>query len=341
MKLAILGLLATGASASFSMRRLQDSSAPHPGECNIDSDCIDEDKPEGICVPKAAHSHDHLRRKLFGGVVYSGYCMDLVCMAGESTFYQAHAEGLFSGDSSPVPTIQQRGWCDDGTADGWVTYAHSSEASCSDEVKGQMSGYMALSCQCPGLDWTNNENGVPPIICSITDDMPAICEESIKALFLADTIAEQGQEAADNTWAMYTGACNCPIADFENIFCELKDLPAECEGIYRPLLVESWIASGQDAAAANAFWDSAMAMSLCECGTQGGTRYESDKAQEGDFDLLGWSGQSLCGETDECKNEVIDSWVLIASLDSTTGDGPYVAPTRAEMEATFNAMCGV
>jgi len=315
MKLAILGLLATGASASFSMRRLQDSSGPHPGECNIDSDCIDEDHPEGICVPKATHSHDHhLRRKLFGGVDYSGYCMDLVCMAGESTFYQAHAEGLFASDSNPIPVIQERGWCDDGTTDGWVAYAHSAEAGCSAEVMGQMSGYMALSCQCPGLDWTSVDDGVPPIFCSITDDMPAICEDTVKALFTADMVEEQGQEAADSMWTMYRAACSCPITNMENIFCELRDLPAECEGIYRQGYVESWIASGQDTAAADAYWDSAMSMSLCECGTQGGTRYESDEAQEGDFDWAGWSFMSLCGETYECKEK---AWSVTGSDETT------------------------
>mmetsp|Transcript_30162 Transcript_30162/g.59916 ORF Transcript_30162/g.59916 Transcript_30162/m.59916 type:complete len:270 (+) Transcript_30162:54-863(+) len=257
MKLAILGLLATGASASFSMRRLQDSSGPHPGNCNIDSDCINENSPEGICVPKAAHSHDHLRRKLFGGVVYSGYCMDPVCMAGESTFYQATAEGIFAGDNSPYSVIQERGWCDDGTIDGWVAYAYSSEAGCSAEVMGQMSGFATLFC------------------------------------YVSD---------------------QCPITNMENIFCELRDLPAECEGIYRQGYVESWIASGQDTAAANAYWDSAMSMSLCECGTQGGTRYESDEAQEGDFNWAGWSFMSLCGETYECKEK---AWSVTGSDETT------------------------
>eukprot|EP00518_Triparma_eleuthera_P018616 CAMPEP_0197549546 /NCGR_PEP_ID=MMETSP1320-20131121/3421_1 /TAXON_ID=91990 /ORGANISM="Bolidomonas sp., Strain RCC2347" /LENGTH=338 /DNA_ID=CAMNT_0043109795 /DNA_START=252 /DNA_END=1268 /DNA_ORIENTATION=+ len=337
MKLAILGLLATGASASFSMRRLQDSSGPHPGECNIDSDCIDEDHPEGICVPKATHSHDHhLRRKLFGGVDYSGYCMDLVCMAGESTFYQAHAEGLFASDSNPIAVIQERGWCDDGTTDGWVAYAHSAEAGCSAEVMGQMSGYAALSCQCPGLDLTFDEesNGPPSFVCSITDDMPAICEETIKSLFLAEVVAEQGQEMADSYWDMWSGMCSCPITNWDNMFCELRDLPAECEGAYRPMIEESWGDSPIT-------WEIASSMSICSCGTSGGYKFpEGEDAKDDDIDINGWSGQSLCGETEMCKNEAIDAWVSASAFyASMSGDTTNEVPSRSELEAHFYDVC--
>jgi len=274
MKLAILGLLATGASASFSMRRLQDSSGPHPGNCNIDSDCINENSPEGICVPKAAHSHDHLRRKLFGGVVYSGYCMDPVCMAGESTFYQATAEGIFAGDNSPYSVIQERGWCDDGTTDGWVAYAHSAEAGCSAEVMGQMSGFATLFC------------------------------------YVSD---------------------QCPITNMENIFCELRDLPAECEGTYRPLIEPTWGDSGIT-------WEVASSMSICSCGTSGGYRFpEGEDAKDGDINIITWSGQSLCGETQECKDEALDSWVsYMAWLSTHYGQDEQ---TRPDLEAAMNSVC--
>lgn len=342
MKLAILALLATGASASFSVRRLQDTSAPHPGECNIDSDCIDADHPEGICVPKATHSHDHLRRKLFGGVVYSGYCMDLVCMAGESDFYQAHAEGLFAGENSnPIPTIQEKGWCTDGTTDSWASYSYT---NCSPEVQGQMFGYMTLACQCPGLDWSPSESPIP-LVCSISDDMPAVCEETVKSLFMAETVAESGQEVADRTWASWGLMCTCPITDMDNMFCELADLPAECEGEYRPMVEQIWMENTEmgltDAAAASAFWDQAKSMTICECGTQGGTRIpEGEEPQTGDMDISGWSARSLCDETYECKAEAMTAWANIAAFTAAMDtSGTYVAPTQSELEIAFMDIC--
>ena len=320
------------------MRRLQDSSGPHPGECNIDSDCIDEVNDDyGICVPKAAHSHDHLRRKLFGGVVYSGYCMDPVCMAGESTFVQAHAEGLFTEGNNPIQVIQERGWCDDGTTDAWVAYSYSAEAGCSAETIGMMSGYMALSCQCPGLDWSNmdgEEDGPPPLVCSFTDDMPAICEETVKSLFLAEVVAEQGQEMADSMWDMWTGMCMCPITNMENIFCELQHLPAECEGAYRPMIEASWGDSPVT-------WEMASSMSICSCGTSGGYKFpEGEGAPDGDVDIVGWSAKSLCGETEMCKNEALDAWVSSSAFyASMSGDATNAPPSRSELEAYFYGLC--
>ena len=120
MKIAILALLVTGARP-LSLRRLQ--GAMPAAECNEASDCYSSDVKEAICVPKSTGANSNLRRKLFGGVVYTGYCLEEVCMASQPQFLQAHAEGMFASDSNPFLAIQAKGWCTDGTFDSFIAHA--------------------------------------------------------------------------------------------------------------------------------------------------------------------------------------------------------------------------